>query len=241
VSQVNLALAALAVTLLVAVASAMGLGARRAGLSQRVAWLTAAFALCWLAFTAALAHLGVLAQWSARPPRVAWLPATLFALIILASRTRYAREVIANTPPAWPVALQTFRVIVELCLFALHQDGRAPIQVTFEGRNFDLLAGATAPLVAWMIHTRGRLPGVRLVVLAWNLAGLGLLANVVFTAATSVPGPMQLDWPGGSFEAIASWPIVWIPAFLAPMAVFLHVVSLRQTFASVQRHGWRPA
>lgn len=240
-TKVDLALASLAIALAIAIALGVRASATRAGLSQRIPLLIGAFALSWLAFTATLANLGVLAQWSARPPRVAWLPIVLFTLFVLMSRTRQARTLIENTPAAWPVALQSFRVVVELCLFALHQDGRAPIQVTFEGRNFDFLAGVTAPLVAWAIYTRGSQAWVRTLVLVWNLVGLGLLANVVFTAATSVPGPMQLDWPGGSFEAIASWPVVWIPAFLAPMAVFLHVVSLRQTFSSLRQHGWRPA
>jgi len=34
--------------------------------------------------------------------------------------------------------------------------------------------------------------------------------------------------PGAPLTAITSWPIVWLPAFLMPVAVFLHVVSLRQ-------------
>ena len=66
--------------------------------------------------------------------------------------------------------------------------------------------------------------------------GLAVLANTVGTVGTSTPGPLHLDWPGAPLTAITSWPIVRLPAFLTPVAVFLHVVSLRQTSVdSVQR------
>ncbi len=35
------------------------------------------------------------------------------------------------------------------------------------------------------------------------------------------PRPPHLDWPGNPFAAIAAWPVVWMPALLAPAAIFL--------------------
>jgi hypothetical protein len=58
---------------------------------------------------------------------------------------------------------------------------------------------------------------------------------VVVTAATSMPGPLHLDWPGEPLTEVARWPMIWVPAFLAPFAVLLHVVSLRQTLARSPR------
>lgn len=103
--------------------------------------------------------------------------------------------------------------------------GRAPIQITFEGRNFDVLVGLSAPLVAWLVARRRIGPKGAI---AWNAVGLSVLANTVGTVATSTPGPLHLNWPGAPLTAITSWPIIWLPAFLMPLAVFLHVVSLRQ-------------
>jgi hypothetical protein len=100
------------------------------------------------------------------------------------------------------------------------------VQVTFEGRNFDILVGLTAPVAAWLVARRLASPAA---VLCWNLAGLAVLANTIGTVATSVPGPLHLAWPGEPFTALAEWPLVWLPAFLAPLAVLLHIFSLRQT------------
>jgi len=179
----------------------------------------------WLAATAALASRGVLSDWTARPPRVPLLPVAFLATVLVLRRTATFRALVAETPRAWPILAQTFRVPVELILYALYANYRAPVQVTFEGRNLDVLVGLTAPLVGWMV-SRGRASPA--VVVGWNALGLGVLANTVFTVVTSSPGPLHLDWPGAPFTALATWPLVWLPAFLAPLAVFFHVVSMQQ-------------
>jgi hypothetical protein len=88
----------------------------------------------------------------------------------------------AEIPPGQPVALQAFRVGVELALWRLHAEGVAPVQVTFDGRNFDALVGLTAPAVAVGIAS-GRV-GPRLAI-AWNLIGLALLVGVDPTVMSS--------------------------------------------------------
>jgi len=180
----------------------------------------------WLAVTAGLARLGALSEWTARPPRLAMVALGGLALGFLLLRTAAFRTLLGSAPATWPIRLQAFRVPVELVLFAFYASGRAPVQVTFEGRSLDILVGLTAPLVAWWVARR---PASAWLVLSWNVLGLCVLANTVAVAATSTPGPLHLDWPGAPFTEILRWPLVWVPAFLAPVAVLLHVVSLQQT------------
>jgi hypothetical protein len=203
-------------------------GATRAGQgiahARRVGAVVGLTLGAWLAVTAGLAIGGVL-DVSARPPRWPLLPLTAFVAIALVMRSASASRVLSAVPLAWPIAAQTFRVGVELALFALHAAGLAPVRITFEGRNFDVVVGLSAPWIAWLlakkrIGSRGAV--------GWNVLGLAVLANTVGTVASSTPGPLHLNGSGAPFTAIATWPIVWLPAFLMPTAVFLHVVSLRQ-------------
>lgn len=177
----------------------------------------------WLALSAGLAHSGVLARFDVAPPRVLLLPLTALASLALLSRTDRMKRLLAATPRAWPIALMSFRLPVELMLWQAYREGAVPRHLTFEGRNFDVLVALSAPLVAWAV-ARGRL-GARAVVV-WNVAGLALLANVVGMAVTSVPGPARLDWPGPPMTLVATAPFVWLPAFLVPVAAFGHVLSL---------------
>jgi hypothetical protein len=217
-------------------ALAVGRLAGRAAVSRpwHVAAIAAAVLAVWLSATAALAETGVLGDSTARPPRVPLLALTALATFVLVGRTKVFGRLMTAVPFWLPVAVQTFRVVVEYALWRLYLEGRAPVQVTFEGWNFDALAGLSAPLVAAGVAS-GRV-GPR-GVLAWNLFGLGMLGTAVFAVVTSAPGPFRLDWPGEPFTAVATWPVVWIPALLAPAAVFLHVVSIRQSLARLAAGG----
>ena len=203
--------------------------ARRAGLPRSLAPSVAAGLIVWLGAAAALALIGVLAAWTAFPPRWPLLPLTALGAFILLGLTSTFRRLVTEIPPWQPVALQAFRVGVELAFWRLHAEGVAPVQVTFEGRNFDALAGITAPLVAAGIASGW--VGPRLTI-AWNLFGLAMLCNAIGTVVTSTPGPLRLNWTGEPFTAIAAWPVIWIPALLAPIGLFLHVVSIYQALGT---------
>jgi hypothetical protein len=144
------------------------------------------------------------------------------------SLSRTFRRLLAELPPWQPVALQTFRVGGELAFRRLNAEGVAPVQVTFEGRNFDALVGLTAPVVPAGIAFGWVGPRITI---ARNLFGLAMLANAIGTVATSTPGPLHLGWFGETFTAIAALPVIWIPALLAPIGVSLHIASIRQALA----------
>jgi hypothetical protein len=176
---------------------------------------------------------------------VALLPVAVLVTMLLASRTRTFGQLVEVTPPAWPIALQTFRLPVEILLWALFVEGRIPERMTFAGRNFDVVIGLSAPIVAWAV-ARARLG--RAGIVAWNVAGLLLLGNIVVIALRSTPGPFNAGWGGVANTAIAEVPFVWLPAFLVPLALFGHLVSLRQIGLQGRRtaHGpqaarWRRA
>ena len=230
-SASDVALVALVAALAGAVTAAVHTTAVHIGLAapDRRTWLTVAVAAGltgWLGLTWLLADLDVLAQWGSAPPRVVLLPLAVLAAMILLNRRPAFAALVAHLPRWWPVAASSARIIVELVLWAWLSDGLIPRQLTFEGRNVDVIVGLTAPAVAWLI-TRDRI-GPR-AVLVWNLLGLASLVNVAVIAVTSVPGPLRASWPGQPLTVIAYWPAVWIPAFLLPLAAVLHVVSIRQT------------
>jgi hypothetical protein len=98
--------------------------------------------------------------------------------------------------------------------------------MTFEGRNFDVFSGITAPFIAYFGFRKKTLN--RKIILAWNFICLALLVNIVVNAFLSAPTPVQqfaFDQPN---IAILYFPFSWLPTFIVPVILFGHLVSIRR-------------
>jgi hypothetical protein len=123
-------------------------------------------------------------------------------------------------------------VFVEILLWALFTQNLLPEQMTFEGRNFDILVGLTAPLIAWLYQHQKI---SKTIVIIWNLAGIALLLNIVIIAILSMPTPFRVFMNEPANTIVTKFPSVWLPALLVPLAYWLHALSLKQLFQSHSR------
>jgi len=179
----------------------------------------------WLLYVGLLSYFGVVRNPALRPPGIAYilLPVFLFAFLFAIRSPAGAR--VARAIPLWALlAFQVYRVGVELFLHELWREGLTPRMVTFNGANFDMLIGASAPVIAWLA-SRGRLE-MRLA-LTWNALGLLSLANVATRSALTAPGPLHLLHSEVPNLAIGTFPYTFIPGFFAPLAVVLHIFAIR--------------
>jgi hypothetical protein len=153
-------------------------------------------------------------------------------LIIILFTTKKGRLFIDSLPLADMSYIHIVRIPVEIVLYWLFLQKEIPQLMTFEGRNFDIIAGITAPFIAWFGMVKGRLN--RKVIIAWNILCLGLLMNIVVSALLSAPTPLQqfaFDQPN---IAILYFPFSWLPVFIVPVVLFAHLVSLRQLVKRVR-------
>lgn len=180
--------------------------------------------LGWLAVTAVLALNGFFEDFSTIPPRVAFAVAPPFLAVIFAA-WKAPNELLA-APPRIFVTYQGFRVLMEVVLFMLYYVGVLPQQMTWEGRNFDVVVGITAPIVAWFCLRSGRT--MRGPMIAWNMVSMILLANIMIVGLLSAPTPFRMFTEGPANRVVALWPWIWLPSFVVPMALAGHLFSLRQ-------------
>ena len=180
----------------------------------------------WVALLGYLSLSGYFANFRSLPPRI--LPALLLPVLagVLFLRSAGARQLLARTPPQWPIYVQSFRILMELILWALYLQHRAPAIMTFEGRNVDILVGLTAIPVGYLCFAR-RISSPR-VALWWNVAGILILLNVVVHAQLSTPSPLRVFVTDPPVTFIAYWPYILLPGFLVPLAWLLHAASLIQ-------------
>lgn len=150
---------------------------------------------------------------------------TVFTVVFLFATSK-GRQFIDSLPLKNLTYLNIVRIPVEIVLFWLFLHKAIPELMTFEGRNFDILAGITAPIVAYFGLTKTKLN--RQTILVWNFICLGLLINIVVNALFSAPSPIQqfaFDQPN---LAILNFPFSWLPTFIVPIVLFGHLVSIRQ-------------
>jgi hypothetical protein len=179
----------------------------------------------WLVYSGTLGYLGLMAgPWHGiQGPAFILLPVVLFVALFL-SRSETAAKLAMSIPLALLLGAQAYRVIVEVFLHALAASGLAPRMLTYEGANFDILIGFSAVVVAWA-YSSGRLSDRA--ALAWNIVGLGMLANVVVRAILTTPGPLNLLASEVPNQVLGRFPYTFIPGLMAPLAVTLHVLAIR--------------
>ena len=192
--------------------------------ASRGVFLTATVLALLLGVHGALAFNGFYLT-GTNPPRfpLAPFPTIILLLVLYFATTRKGNSVKSLRALT---LLSTVRVPVELVLLWLYQHGQVPRIMTFEGRNFDILSGLTAPLVAWLAFRGG--VTIRPLLLVWNLVAFGLLLNIMTLAILSLETPFQQFAFGRPNRGVLYFPFIWLPAIIVPVVFVSHVVSLWQ-------------
>lgn len=198
---------------------------RASGRSLRKAGMWTATLSAWLVLTHLIASSGFLSDFSTLPPRFVLFLAFCFATTSVLAISRFGDAVLESVSPVWLVGFQAFRIPVEWFLDRAFHEGLIPVQMTFEGLNFDILSGIAAVLVA-LVCARARV-FPRGLVLTWCVVGVGLLTTIVFIAATSTPSPIRLFFNPPANTLVTTAPYFWLPAFLVQAAWFGHLLVFR--------------
>ncbi|SNY94971.1 hypothetical protein [Flagellimonas pacifica] len=159
------------------------------------------------------------------PPRIPLFmvfPVFLFiALLLFRNRNR---NIIVAIPIALPIAVQSFRAVIEVLFYFTFSSGVLPIQVTFEGANYDVLIGLSAIVIAIYAN---RPNASAKVLVVWNIIGILVVLFAAFIFITSFYFPAIWGNTGIPI-AFNQFPYLLLPTFLMPFAVFLHVLSIIQ-------------
>jgi len=181
---------------------------------------------CWMLIQSLLSIVGFYTDWNRIPPRfmLMILPPLIFIILMLVSKR--GKGFIDSLNIETLTILHCIRIPVEITLYYLFQAKLIPQSMTFEGSNFDILSGISAPVVYYMVFIAKKLD--RRVLLAWNFLCLALLLNVVITAILSAKTPFQkfdFDQPN---IGIGYFPFVLLPSVIVPIVLFSHLASIRK-------------
>lgn len=168
---------------------------------------------------------GIMADFTKFPFNFIPIIAIPLLTVIITLFSKNFSDVLKNIPIENIIQLQSFRIFVELLLWALLLQNLLPVQMSFEGRNFDILAGITAPVIAWLA-SRQKISKTALII--WNIVCLGLLINIVVIAILSTPTPIRFFMNEPANFIVTYFPVSLLPGLLVPLAYTLHFYSLKQ-------------
>jgi hypothetical protein len=193
---------------------------------RRTVWVGAGV-LAWLLVTALVAASGALRRFDATPPPFAGLVLAVVAIGVAVPCSSLGTLLVRGLPLWALVGSQVYRLPLELLMHRAYLEGIMPVQMSYSGRNFDIVTGITAgALGLWL--ALGRPP--RWVVAAWNVLGFALLVNIVTIAIVSTP---VFRWFGDDRlnTFVAYPPFVWLPAILVTAALIGHLLVWRRLAA----------
>lgn len=180
--------------------------------------------ILWAGLVGLLAWKGFFSDLSKMPPRPVLTVLLPLPVIIAVAFSKKGSQLIKAVPPYWLVGMQSFRILVEILLWRSFLLNLIPIQMTFEGYNFDGLSGVLAIAFALILRKKWS----SFFALVYNITGIGLLINILVIAVLSMPTPFRYFMNEPPNTLIGEFPFIYLPAVLVVIAYSLHIFSLRQ-------------
>lgn len=165
-------------------------------------------------------------------PRPFFLILPSLITMVICFAVPHSRRYLLTLNPGWLTFLHVIRFPIELVLFWLFLYNLVPEIMTFNGWNYDVISGITAPLVAYYAYVKKTMNFKW--TLLWNLGCLILLLNIVAIAILSAPTPFQkfaFDHPN---TGIFHFPFVCLPSVIVPLVMLSHIVSIYRLFKDRQ-------
>jgi len=159
------------------------------------------------------------------PPRVPMflvLPCLIMTTFFFASG--YYKNMIDVIPLSWVIYFQAFRIGMELLLFGLFMENVLPWAATFEGYNFDIGIGITAPIMGFLV-AKGRL--YKWAIVGWNILGILTLATVATIINTYAYRPWVFHETATILgKGFGRFPYTYFASCFLPSGLFMHIFSL---------------
>lgn len=182
--------------------------------------------ILWLIVQTAIALSGFYTDTKGIPPHfiLSTLPPVI--IIILLFFTKKGKLFLDSLDIKMLTLLHIIRIPIELVLLWLFIYKTVPAIMTFEGRNFDILSGITAPFIFYFVFVKKIMN--KKILLFWNVICLLLLINITITAILSAPFAFQRFGFSQPDIAILYFPFIWLPSCVVPLVLLSHLAAIKQ-------------
>lgn len=182
----------------------------------------------WVLVVSAISLSGLTSDFSTFPPPLIFLLITMLVLVTWVIASPFGRRVIDASSIRLLIGLQGFRILPEILLDLAWRDGLAPVQMTYHGRNFDIVSAlmALALAVVWPWIKTPRVVGW-----LFTIVASGLLFNILAVSMLSAPTPFRYftNEPANTF--VGQFPYIGLPTIQVAAAILLHGLLIRKLWS----------
>lgn len=186
------------------------------------------FIIIWSLIHAVLAYFDFYKNTVAFPPRFALILVPSTILIIYSLLPKQQNWFLKRRNTIISTFLHSIRLPMEIVLYGLFVNKMVPELMTFEGRNFDILMGITAPIIGLLL-INNKINKTALLV--WNIVGLILISFILLNGLLSAELPFQQFGFEQPNRAVTFFPFVLLPATVVPIVIWTHlsdIIKLRK-------------
>jgi hypothetical protein len=178
------------------------------------------FIIIWSILHSVLAYNGFYKITNTMPPRFALILLPTILLIIYGLFPKQMDWVVKNRNTTLSTFLHTVRIPVEIVLLYLFLNKMIPELMTFEGRNFDILVGISAPIIGFLV-LKNKIS--KKVLLLFNVIGLCFVLFILINALLSAETPLQQFGFEQPNKAVFHFPFILLPAVIVPLVIYTHL------------------
>lgn len=193
--------------------------------------------IIWSVIQSILAYIGFYQITDTIPPRFGLVLIPTTFLIIYGLLPRQQRWFLKQRETKISTFLHSVRLPVEIVLFGLFTHKMIPELMTFEGRNYDILMGITAPIIGYLFMVQ---KASKKTLLVWNIIGLILVLFILFNGILSSELPFQQFGFEQPNRGINYFPFVLLPATIVPIVIWTHlsdIIKLKKEIKTTPQKG----
>lgn len=181
------------------------------------------FFVAWYALLSFVASKGYFETQSTSFPLIGYVFIGSIFISYILSLTKIG-EALSQLDWNFVVGFHAFRVLMELALYMAYMEDKIPIQMTFLGLNFNILAGLSAIIIAPSLAYRSRLRLIKM----WNTVSLLLLLSFVTITTLTAKSDIQYFNQNNNINDLLTVPYIYIPGILVFFGFFGHWVVFKK-------------
>lgn len=179
--------------------------------------------ILWSVAQSILAFCGFYQVIDSVPPRFSLVLIPASILIVYGLLPKQQKWILKKRNTKISTFLHVVRLPVEIVLFELFLHQMLPELMTFEGRNYDIVMGITAPIIGWLyLKKKINKP----ILLLWNFVGLILILFILINGILSTELPFQQFGFEQPNRGMNYFPFILLPSTIVPIVIWTHISDI---------------